>query len=111
MSVKLHDDATSAVIFPLSDHFPLGHAYGRVNAMPAPVSDLRPFGLTLAVLSRTSARVNPTELGYDDIYQIGLIRDGEKMVPLSRHTDGSTNTQTNSDGQGGYDSDTDYRED
>lgn len=111
MSVKLHDGATGAVMFPLSDHFPLGHAYGRVNATPAPVSDLRPFGLTLAVPPRASVRFNPAELGYDDVHQIGLIRDGEEMVPLSRHTDGQTKTQTNSDGQGGYDSDTDHRED
>lgn len=108
MSVKLHDGAT---MFSSSDHFPLGHAYGRVNAMPAPASDSRPFGLALAVPSRTSVRVNPAELGYDDIRQIGMIRDGEDMVPLSKHTDGPTKTQTNSDGQGGYDSDTDHRED
>ncbi|MGH4017252.1 MAG: putative ATP-grasp-modified RiPP [Pseudonocardiaceae bacterium] len=109
--MKLHDGAAGAVMFPSSDHFPLGHAYGRVNGTPAPASALRPFGLTLAVPSRTSVRINPAELGYDDARQIGLIRDGEKMVPLSKHTDGPTNTQTNSDGQGGYDSDTDHRED
>ena len=33
------------------------------------------------------------------------------MVPMSKHTDGTTNTQTNADGQSGPDSDTDHRED
>ncbi|MGH8952716.1 MAG: putative ATP-grasp-modified RiPP [Acidimicrobiia bacterium] len=111
MSVTLSDRTPRAVMFPSSDHFPLGQAYGRVEATPAPASDMRPFGLTLAVPTKTSVRINPAELGYDDIRQIGLIRDGEHMVPLSKHTDGPTNTQTNSDGQKGYDSDTDHRED
>jgi putative ATP-grasp target RiPP len=102
---------TGAVMFPLSDHFPLGRAYGRMDVTPAPASEVRPFGLTLAVQSRASIRFDPAELGYDDVHQIGLIHDGGEMVPLSRHTDGTTNTQTNSDGRGGYDSDTDYRED
>lgn len=111
MTVKLHENATGATMFSSSDHFPLGRAYGRVDATSGPVSGVRPFGLTLTVPPPTSIRFDPAELGYDDICQIGLIRDGGGMVPLSRHTDGQTNTQTNTDGHGGYDSDTDYRED
>jgi putative ATP-grasp target RiPP len=111
MTVKLHENATGATMFSSSDHFPLGRAYGRVDATSGPASGVRPFGLTLAVPPPTSIRVDPAELGYDDICQIRLIRDGGGMVPLSRHTDGQTNTQTNTDGHGGYDSDTDYRED
>ncbi|MGI9002396.1 MAG: putative ATP-grasp-modified RiPP [Pseudonocardia sp.] len=82
-----------------------------MDAAPGPASPFRPFGLTLAVPPRTNVRFNPDSLGYDEVRQIGLIRDGTAMVPLSRHTDGATNTQTNADGQGGPDSDTDHRED
>jgi putative ATP-grasp target RiPP len=109
--VESHDCSTGAVMFPASDHFPLGRAYGRIDATPVPPSEVRPFGLTLAVQPRTSIRFNPDELEYDDVRQIGLICDGEEMVPLSKHTDGTTSTQTNSDGHGGRDSDTDHRED
>lgn len=109
--MESHEYPTGAVTFPTSDHFPLGRAYGRIDATPAPPSEVRPFGLTLAVHPRTSIRFDPAELGYDDVRQIGLIRDGGEMVPLSKHTDGTTNTQTDADGHGGRDSDTDHRED
>ncbi|MGQ0778666.1 MAG: putative ATP-grasp-modified RiPP [Pseudonocardiales bacterium] len=74
---------------------------------------MRPFGLTLAVSPSTVTRVDPTELGYDEDAQRGLIRDGADMVPLSRHTDGKTSTVTQGgDGQTtNRDSDTDHRED
>lgn len=102
--VESHDCPTGAVMFPTSDHFPLGRPYGRIDATPAPASDVRPFGLTLAVQPRTNIRFDPAELGYDDVRQIGLIRDGGAMAPLSKHTDGTTSTQTNADGHGGRDS-------
>lgn len=111
MCAELYERSMDTGVFPSSDHFPLGRAYGRVDAMPAPASALRPFGLTLAVPPRMNIRFDPADLGYDDVRQIGLIRDGAAMVPLSKHTDGTTNTQTNADGQGGPDSDTDHRED
>lgn len=109
--MESHDCSTGAVMFPASDHFPLGRAYGRIDATPVPPSEVRPFGLTLAVQPRTSIRFDPAALGYDDVRQIGLISDGGEMVPLSKHTDGTTSTQTNSDSHGGRDSDTDHRED
>ena len=111
--MKAHDNPPAgAVMFPSSDHFPLGHAYGRVDAAPCPASSVRPFGLTLAV-ARSGVAFDPDQLGYDDERQIGLIRDGEHMVPLSKHTDGQTNTITDGgDGQKtNQDSDTDWRED
>jgi putative ATP-grasp target RiPP len=111
MPVELHERPPGVGVFPASDHFPLGCAYGRVDACPAPVSTVRPFGLTLAVQPRKNIRFDPSELGYDEVRQIGLIRDGGVMVPMSKHTDGTTNTQTNADGQSGPDSDTDVRED
>jgi putative ATP-grasp target RiPP len=109
--VESHDCSTGAVMFPASDHFPLGRAYGRIDATPVPPSEVRPFGLTLAVAPRSNIRFDPGELGYDDARQMGLICDGAEMVPLSKHTDGQTSTQTNADGHGGRDSDTDHRED
>ncbi|MGH4013893.1 MAG: putative ATP-grasp-modified RiPP [Pseudonocardiaceae bacterium] len=100
-------------VFPSSDHFPLGRAYGRVETIREPASAVRPFGLTLAVQPREVTRVDPAELGYDEDAQVGLIRDGASMVPLSKHTDGQTNTVTQGgDGQTtNRDSDTDHRED
>lgn len=98
---------------PSSDHFPLGRAYGRIETAPEPASTVRPFGLTLAVAPSAVTRVDPAELGYDENAQMGLIRDGGNIVPLSKHTDGQTNTITQGgDGQTtNRDSDTDYRED
>ncbi|MGH3794037.1 MAG: putative ATP-grasp-modified RiPP [Pseudonocardiaceae bacterium] len=111
MPVELREHTTGAAVFPSSDHFPLGQPYGRVDATPAPASPVRPFGLALAVQPQTCISFDPDTLGYDTTQQIGLIRDGQDMVPLSKHTDGQTNTQTNADGHGGVDSDTDHRED
>ncbi len=100
-------------MFPSSDHFPLGRAYGRIDTTAQPVSVVCPFGLALAVPARTVSCVDPAELGYDEDAQVGLIRDGAQMVPLSKHTDGQTSTVTQGgDGQTtNKDSDTDHRED
>jgi putative ATP-grasp target RiPP len=100
-------------LFPSSDHFPLGRAYGQIDATPEPASEARPFGLMLAVPASTVSDVDPAELGYDEDAQVGLIRDGVEMVPLSKHTDGQTKTVTQGgDGQTtNKDSDTDHRED
>jgi putative ATP-grasp target RiPP len=111
MPVEPRERPTGTGVFPSADHFPLGRPYGCMDAEPAAASAVRPFGLTLAVRPRKNIRFNPDELGYDVVGQIGLIRDGDVMVPMSRHTDGTTKTQTNADGQSGPDSDTDVRED
>lgn len=106
-----HGDQEPGVgLFPSADQLPLGQPYGRVDSVPQGASPVRPFGLTLAVKPRT-IRFDPAGMGYDDHLQIGLIRHGCVMVPLAKHTDGTTNTQTSADGQTGPDSDTDYRED
>lgn len=113
MSRKSYVRLVNAGLFPPSDHFPLGRAYGQVDTTPEPASAARPFGLTLAVPARVVHYVDPTELGYDEDAQVGLIRDGADMVPLSKHTDGQTKTVTQGgDGQTtNKDSDTDHRED
>ncbi len=113
MSADSRDRSTVQGLFPSSDHFPLGRAYGCVAATPEPASSVRPFGLTLAVKLEAGTVVDPAELGYDDDAQVGLIRHGADMIPLSRHTTGQTNTITQGgDGQTtNVDSDTDQRED
>lgn len=113
MSGESHGRSVKVGVFPSSNHFPLGRAYGQVDTKPEPATVARPFGLTLAVPASTVHRVDPAELGYDEDAQVGLIRDGGEMAPLSRHTDGQTNTVTQGgDGQTtNKDSDTDYRED
>lgn len=99
--------------FPLADHFPLGRPYGGLESVPEPPSPVRPFGLTVAVPPKMVTTVNPLEISYDEETQIGLVRDGDVLIPLSKHTDGPTNTVTDGgDGHGSNrDSDSDHRED
>lgn len=113
MSGKSYSRLINTGLFPSSDHFPLGRAYGQVDTTPEPASAARPFGLTLAVPASVVNYVDPAELGYDEDAQVGLISDGADMVPLSKHTDGQTKTVTQGgDGQTtNKDSDTDHRED
>ncbi len=113
MTRKSYSQLINTGLFPSSDHFPLGRAYGQVDTTPEPVSAARPFGLMLAVPASGVNYVDPAGLGYDEDAQVGLIRDGADIVPLSKHTDGQTNTVTQGgDGQTtNKDSDTDHRED
>jgi putative ATP-grasp target RiPP len=100
-------------LFPSSDHFPLSRTFGRLDGMPEPPSGVRPFGLSVVVPATMMIKVNPAEISYDEERQIGLVREGDVVVPLARHTDGVTNTVTDGgDGQTkNTDSDTDHRED
>jgi putative ATP-grasp target RiPP len=112
MPTELQDAGGGGVgAFPPSDHFPLGRPFGAVDTSGERPSRVQPFGLTLAVRPRVSTSLEPDRLGYDIDQQIGLIREGDEMVPVLRHTDGQTSTQTSADGQSGPDSDTDHRED
>lgn len=108
-----HEYSAGAGAFPSSDHFPLGRPFGCLDSTPEPPSAVRPFGLTLAVVPSAVTQVEPAQLGYDEDAQVGLIREGGCMVPLSRHTTGQTATITDGgDGQNtNQDSDTDQRED
>ncbi|HZD13802.1 MAG TPA: putative ATP-grasp-modified RiPP [Pseudonocardiaceae bacterium] len=100
-------------IFPWSDHFPLGRLFGQVDSKPQQATAYRPFGLTLAAEPREGSVLRLTDLSYDEERQIGLVMDRGQLVPLAKHTDGTTNTITDGgDGQGSNkDSDTDHRED
>jgi putative ATP-grasp target RiPP len=106
-------NVSAAGAFTSADHFPLGSRQGVYDAIPEPVSEARPFGLTLAQSPRLVPRVNHYAIGYDADRQIGIVLDNEtgSFVPLARHTDGQTGTVTHGDGNGRNDSDTDHRED
>ncbi|GAB3483632.1 putative ATP-grasp-modified RiPP [Amycolatopsis cihanbeyliensis] len=114
MPVHQHERPTETGAFPSSGHFPLGRRFGMVDTAPEPASPVRPFGLTLGTRPRQVTPLNPADIGYDEDAQMGLMRDdGGQLVPMSRHTDGQTNTVTDG-GDGRYtnkDSDTDHRED
>jgi putative ATP-grasp target RiPP len=98
--------------FPSSDHLPLGRTAAPILGDEGR-STARPFGLGLAVRARDVVTVDRGGFEYDVHRQIGWIQDGDGRVPLSKHTDGKTNTVTDGgDGQNtNKDSDTDQRED
>ena len=73
-----------------------------------------PFGL--AVAAREPLAVEDIDLAalvYEHHRQIMLVRDGEtgRLMPWCRHSTGKTNTNSNTDGKGGPETDEDYTED
>jgi len=99
-------------LHPARGLFALGRPFGLL-----PVSEevcdavAMPFGLCHAVESTMVPIGDLSAYGYDAGRQIGVVHDGDRVVPLLRHTTGQTRTTTNPDGHEGADSDTDYRED
>lgn len=82
-------------------HTPLLDASGRL-----------PFGLAVAAREPVPAdHVDVSALAWDDDRQIMLIRDGGELVPWMKHSTGKTNTDSNTDGNGGKETDTDQTED
>ncbi|WP_034592505.1 putative ATP-grasp-modified RiPP [Hamadaea tsunoensis] len=70
-----------------------------------------PYGVR-AAQAVTPEPVNVAGMIYDPTQQINLVRDGEVMVPVLKHTSGTTATNTASqDNSGGADRDQDQRED
>ncbi len=73
-----------------------------------------PFGLVVAAQEPVPVEdVDVTSLVYDPDRQIMLVRDGEggRLMPWCRHSTGKTNTNSNTDGKGGPETDEDYTED
>lgn len=73
-----------------------------------------PFGLVVAAREPIAAdEVDLDALIYDPQRQIMLVRDGESgvVVPWCKHSTGKTNTDSNTDGHGGRETDEDYTED
>ncbi|MGH4026382.1 MAG: putative ATP-grasp-modified RiPP [Pseudonocardiaceae bacterium] len=81
-----------------------------MTAVSSPV----PFGLAVAARVPVSTEeVDLNTLHYDTDRQIMLVRDGETetLVPWCKHSTGKTNTNSNTDGKGGPETDEDYTED
>lgn len=73
-----------------------------------------PFGLVVAAREPVLVEdVDLTALVYDSDRQIMLARDGDggRLMPWCRHSTGKTRTNSNTDGQGGPETDEDYTED
>ncbi|MEU6701778.1 hypothetical protein [Pseudonocardia sp. NPDC046786] len=71
-----------------------------------------PFGLAVAGRTPIPAdHVDLTALVWDETQQVTLVRQDGVLVPWARHTDGQTSTNSNTDGNGGNEQDTDHRED
>jgi putative ATP-grasp target RiPP len=101
-------------IDPLStapDQFSLGRSAPQPHVGTAVSSSPRPFGATLAVEPNEVEPIDLDALSYDAERQIGVIRDGNQLVPLARHTDGRTSTSTASRDGTPQDGDSDVRED
>lgn len=76
-----------------------------------------PFGLLVAAREPVPVdEVDLTALVYDPERQIMLVRDGQTGMVMpwckhSKHSTGKTNTDSNTDGHGGRETDEDYTED
>jgi len=105
------NDGGAGPFSPLSSQFPLGRPFGLLG--PAKLSNPEglPFGLRIAVAPVPIKMGDLSRFTYDHQQQIGLTEVDGFQVPLMKHTDGTTKTSTNPDGQKGPDSDSDVRED
>lgn len=73
---------------------------------------LVPFGLAVAAREPIATDdVDLTALLYDSNRQIMLVRDSGVLMPWCKHSTGKTNTNSNTDGKAGPETDEDYTED
>lgn len=99
-------------LYPAAAQFPLGRPFGLLAPSdPEAGPELVPFGLRQAVETPAAPIGDPASYGYDHDRQVGVVFDGERLLPLLKHTTGKTNTVTHPDGAVPRDSDDDYRED
>jgi putative ATP-grasp target RiPP len=105
------NDGGASAFCPSSSAFPLGRPFGLVKAATPLKANVLPFGLKAAVAPEPIAIGDLSRFRYDHATQIGLTEVDGELVPLMRHTTGTTRTSTNPDGQKGPDSDADQRED
>jgi putative ATP-grasp target RiPP len=104
--------AADSSLYPASSRFPLGSPFGLVPAGDGVTeADSMPLGLRLATAHAATPVGDLSRYGYDTDRQIGIVRDGDTVVPLLKHTDGQTSTVTHPDGHQGNDTDQDVRED
>lgn len=99
-------------LYPATAQFPLGRPFGLLPAAgDACTAEALPFGLRRAVVVPGTPIGDLASYTYDQEQQIGMVRDGDRVIPLLKHTTGQTSTTTNPDGFKGPDTDTDHRED
>lgn len=97
------------VIFSPAGVFPLGRRFGEPSQTRIEPGRV-PFGVSLAIQPRT-ATVDLSHVGYDTDRQIAVVNDGGILVPLMRHSTGTTKTNTGRDDSRPPDSDSDATED
>ena len=100
-------------LFSASGAFGLGRPFGLLDtAGGVSAPEVLPFGLRNAVTAPVVEVGDLSAYGFDHDQQIGTVVDERGVVvPLLRHTTGTTKTSTNPDGKSGPDSDSDQRED
>jgi putative ATP-grasp target RiPP len=92
-------------------HFPLGKKAGAITVSAEWPEDRapRPFGLRFLADPVPDSRgaLDWTAVEYDPQRQIAVIRDGDALTPVFKHTNNQTTTTTGVDDRKAPDSDTD----
>jgi putative ATP-grasp target RiPP len=85
----------------------------EVNDEEPSSKDTRPFGLKYVTDSNSLSRgeLDFTALDYDFDRQIAVMRDGASVLPVFKHTSGSTSTETARADKNAPDTDTDVEYD
>jgi putative ATP-grasp target RiPP len=98
-----------------ADQFPLGAIAGinEIDARGPSGPDTRPFGLRYATDPNhpSNDSLDVAEQGYDVDRQIAVVRDGDSIVPVFKHTSNRTSTTTSDSDRRGPDSDSDVGND
>lgn len=79
---------TTVATLPLTDQLPADHH--RLARPAARGRSERPFGLRFATAPTGTVELDLDEVDYDDALQIAVARDGDRWVPLARHSMGVT---------------------
>jgi putative ATP-grasp target RiPP len=100
------------LLYPSTTGFPLGRPVLPVQDMTLEADKVTvPLALRYAVAPVQVAILDLEGVGYDEQRQIGVVRQGDVLIPLLKHSTGWTMTNTaRRDAQPG-DSDRDYTED
>ena len=98
-------------LFGSAHHFPLGKTAGALTGSAEPPGEpgTRPFGLRFLAepVPDSQDGLDWGALEYDARQQIAVVRDGELLTPVFKHTNNQTTTTTGTDDRKAPDSDTD----